>query len=154
MTAALNCFDMERRERDLAVTFSITVQYGKGNSPFAAFPCNPPARLPTNPYAPPSTPSSTSSACAVKGEAYRESSLGGGEEEKKKRSCMYAFGNKAFQYGNKQDGYRVSNPGMPSVFTGSHLSGVTGRASRSVEEKSLLGQLARRAGPEDGCTVD
>ncbi|KAI9543521.1 hypothetical protein NQZ68_012173 [Dissostichus eleginoides] len=64
-----------------------------------------------------------------------------------------AFGNKAFQYGNKQDGYRVSNPGMPSVFTGSHLSGVTGRASRSVEEKSLLGQLARRAGPEDGCTV-
>ncbi|KAI4808270.1 hypothetical protein KUCAC02_000334 [Chaenocephalus aceratus] len=64
MTAALDCFDMERRERDLAVTFSITVQYGKGNSPFAAFPCNPPARLPTNPYAPPSTPSSTSSAFA------------------------------------------------------------------------------------------
>nr|XP_010793935.1 PREDICTED: uncharacterized protein LOC104966448 [Notothenia coriiceps] len=88
MTAALDCFDMERRERDLAVTFSITVQYGKGNSPFAAFPCNPPARLPTNRYAPPSSPSSTSSACAVKGEAYRESSLGG-EEEKKKKKKLY-----------------------------------------------------------------
>lgn len=41
MTAALGCFDMERHERDLAVTFSITFQFRKGNSPFAAFPCNP-----------------------------------------------------------------------------------------------------------------
>lgn len=43
MTAALGCFDMERHEQDLAVTFSITFQFRNRNSPFAAFLCNPPA---------------------------------------------------------------------------------------------------------------
>lgn len=47
MTAALGCFDMERHERDLAVTFSITFQFRNRNSPFAAIPCNrlPPTRI-------------------------------------------------------------------------------------------------------------
>lgn len=51
MTAALGCFDMERRERNLEVTFSITFQFRNRNSPFAAFLCTSLAWMPpTIPY--------------------------------------------------------------------------------------------------------
>lgn len=35
-----------------------------------------------------------------------------------------------------------------------HLNEVRDWLARSAEQKSLLGQLAQQAGPEDGCTVD
>lgn len=63
MTAALGCFDTERRERDPALTFSITFHFRNRNSPIAAFPLQPRAP-PTDSCNPPSTPSSTSSACS------------------------------------------------------------------------------------------